>query len=50
MPNPRSGNLRTLHRCQAQTDKDGASNHKTDLIAYDYEILGNEGHQNRISG
>ena len=50
MPNPRYGNLRTLHCCQAQTDKDGASNHKLDFPTNYYEILGNEGHQNRISG
>ena len=50
MPNPRSGNLSTLHFCQAQTDNDGASNHKIDCLTYYYEILGNEGHQNRISG
>ena len=34
MPNPRYGNLRTLHCCQAQTDKDGASNHKIDFLTY----------------
>ena len=34
MPNPRSGTLRTLHCCQTQTDKDGASIHKIDFLTY----------------
>ena len=31
-------------------DKDGASNHNIDFITYDKEILGIEGHHNRMSG
>ena len=50
MPNPRYGNLRTLHCCRAQTENDGASNRNIDFLTYYWEILGKEGHKNRMSG
>ena len=40
--------LISLHRRQAQTDKDGVSNHKIDLFTQYKEILNLEMHKNCI--
>ena len=42
--------LLSLHCRQAQTDRDGASNHEMNFCAQYLEILSLEGHQNDIIG
>ena len=50
MPNLKYAHLSSLHRSQAQTNRDGASNRKIDFITQYKKILSLKGNQTRISG